>query len=350
MYNGVPVLDVHGHVHGPAEMDAHLPRMMALNVPTPRQLLPGKTPPPGLTVDDFREAGAHQVHYMDQLQIDVQLLSPRPYMMMGFMEPHLLPDWIGHENDTVQMQIQAYPDRFVGAMALPQISDAPDLSHCLPELERCVKEYGFIGVFVSPDPAGRQSTPGMHEPYWYPLYEKCQELNLPILVHGTNNLDPRHRIIPLGYFIEQFWASQFLAHSDVFDRYPELKVVICHSGAAVHRLLPEDFHLPQRDTRNNLFYESAAYELNFLTTAIKQHGVSQTLFGTEAPGAGRQINKETGRAGDDLVPAIASFEFLSEDDKIDIFNRNVARLFPKLAELGAKRPGAKAAPPRGATS
>lgn len=346
MYNGVPVLDVHGHVHGPEAIDAAVPRVFALNVPHPRPLLPGATPPAGMTVDDFKRAGEHQAAYMEKLNIDVQLLSPRPYMMMGFMEPHILPSWIGHENDTVAMQIKAYPDLYVGACALPQISEAPDLSNCIPELERCVKEYGFIGAFVSPDPGGRDKTPAMNEPYWFPLYEKACELNIPLLVHSTSKQDPRHNIIPLGYFFEQFWASQFLAHGDTFDRYPGLKVIICHSGAAVHRLIKEDFHLPQRDTSNNLFYESAAYELNFLATAIKQHGVSQTLFGTEAPGAGRQINPETGRAGDDLVPAIASFDWLSEDDKIDIFYRNVKRLFPKLAELGDKTSGAKPVPDR----
>jgi hypothetical protein len=32
-----------------------------------------------------------------------------------------------------------------------------------------VGEYGFVAAYVSPDPAGRRSTPGMHEAYWYPL-------------------------------------------------------------------------------------------------------------------------------------------------------------------------------------
>jgi 4-oxalmesaconate hydratase len=70
------------------------------------------------------------------------------------------------------------------------ISDAVDLSNCLPELERCVTEYGFVAVYVSPDPAGRNTTPAMHEPYWNPIYEKCQAMGLPIIVSRHEQSGP----------------------------------------------------------------------------------------------------------------------------------------------------------------
>jgi hypothetical protein len=100
----------------------------------------------------------------------------------------------------------------------------------LDEIDRCVKEWGFIAVYVSPDPTGKRETPGMHELYWYPLYEKCQRDSLPIIVHGTNNQDPRIGVIPqnyqTGFLIEQYLCTQLMGHSDVFDKFPELKVVV----------------------------------------------------------------------------------------------------------------------------
>src|SRR5262249_38319270 len=84
---------------------------------------------------------------------------------------------------------------------------------------------------------------------------------------------------------------------------------------------------------NNLFYDTSAYDLNFLEAGLKQHGVSQSLFGTEAPGSGGAPRPDTGRPHDDLVPVIANFGFLSEEDKIAIFNQNPGRLFPRLAEV-----------------
>jgi hypothetical protein len=40
---------------------------------------------------------------------------------------------------------------------------------------------------------------------------------------------------------------------------------------------------------------------------------------------------ETGRTGDDLVPVIDAFSFLSEADKIQILNGNPKKVFPTLA-------------------
>ena len=46
------------------------------------------------------------------------------------------------------------------------------------------------------------------------------------------------------------------------------------------------------------------------------------------------MRPETGRRGDDLVPIIAGFRFLSEEDKVAIFNTNPLRLFPAFERVG----------------
>ena len=338
MYNGVKVLDVHGHVSAPDGGHRYLTAMLSHNTATPSPLSSGRGGGrAGMTDEDFDRTVGHHVAYIDERNIDVQIIGPRPVMMLGWMEEHLLPHWTRYVNDTIYKQCSMYPRRFLGAAQLPQISEAPDISHCLPELERCVKEYGFVAAYVSHDPAGRRTTPGMHEPYWFPLYEKCQAMALPLIVHGTNCLDKRFRLIPenyqLSFVIEQYLAGQFLSHGDVFERFPELKVVICHCGGALDRFIPTDRHLAQKDLGRNLFYDSCGYELNFLEAAIKQRGVDRMLFGSEAPGAGRTPRPETGRSEDDLVPVIASFGFLSEDDKKKIFNTNPAKVFPQLGKM-----------------
>ena len=200
-----------------------------------------------------------------------------------------------------------------------------------------VAQLGFAAAYLSPDPGGRRTTPGMHEPYWYPVYARAQELGIPLIVHGTNSLDPRFRVVPhnyqLGFYTEQYLAGQFLSHGDVFERFPELKVIICHCGGGLDRFIPTDHHIAQKDLSENLFYDTCAYDLNFLEAAIKQRGVPRLLFGTEAPGSGRAVRPETGRTGDDLVPVIGAFDFLTEDDKIKIFNENPARVVPALAKI-----------------
>ncbi|MGH3322422.1 MAG: amidohydrolase family protein [Streptosporangiaceae bacterium] len=340
MYDGVSVLDVHGHVSVPQSANSLLVFMMGSNTPADSPIgrpEGGRFTPPEA---DFRAAAQRHVDYMDERNIDVQVIGPRPFTTMGWMQDHLIPAWARYVNDMIHQQCAFFPDRFVGACQLPQVSEAPDLAHCLDELDRGVREYGFGAAYVSPDPAGRRSTPGMHEPYWYPLYERCQQLGVPIIVHGTNALDRRYRVVPhnyqLGFLTEQYLAGQFLSHGDVFERFPELKVMICHCGGALNRFIPTDPHLAQKDLSRNLFYDTCAYDLIFLEAAIKQRGVDQMCFGTEAPGSGRAVRPETGRTCDDLVPVIDSFGFLSGQDKLRIFHDNPATLVPALAKPGGQ--------------
>jgi hypothetical protein len=70
------------------------------------------------------------------------------------------------------------------------------------------------------------------------------------------------------------------------------------------------------------------------------------LFGTEAPGSGSTIRPETGTSADDLVPAIDAFEFLSEQDKLDLFDENPARLFPAMAKRQTPREAVDQSGPR----
>jgi predicted TIM-barrel fold metal-dependent hydrolase len=335
MYNGVKVLDVHGHVSSPEATSNYLMLMMAANTPFPSPI--GSARGAGLTPDDFVRASQRHVAYMDERNIDVQIIGPRPFRMMGFMEDHLIGNWSRFVNDCIKIQCDDFPDRFLGAAQLPQVSEAPDTKHCLGELERCIKDLGFVATYASPDPAGKRTTPGMWEAYWFPLYEKCQEWSVPIIVHGTNALDKRFRVVPhnyqLGFYTEQYLATQFLGHSDVFQRYPELKIIVCHCGGGLDRFSRTDPHLPQKDLSKNLYFDTCAYEPLFLEAAIKQRGVKRMLFGTEAPGSGRHVNPDTGLSGDNIVPVIAGFDFLSEEDRLYIFNEGPRSVFPQFAKL-----------------
>ena len=337
MYNGLKVLDVHSHVSHP--MGGMGQVFMFMNAMNATLASPIDTPAAGqFGLDDEAFAtsvGAH-LAYIDERQIDVQVLGPRPFLMQGFMADHLLPAWTRIVNDTIHKQCAMFPDRFVGAAMLPQNPHAEDASHLLGELDRCVNDFGFVGAYVSPDPAGTRNGPGLADRWWDPLYARCEQGGLPIVVHGTNCLDARIRHVPhnyqLGFVVEQYLATQILSHSDVFDRFPGLKVIICHCGGALDRFIPTDPHLAQKDLSNNLFFDTCAHDLNFLECAFKQRGVNRMVFGTEAPGSGRAPRPEgPGITGDDLVPVIGSFDFLTDADKADIFHHNPAKLFPALA-------------------
>ena len=129
---------------------------------------------------------------------------------------------------------------------LPQSRDK-DTRNCLAEFERCIKELGFVGAYLNPDPAGDKQTPGVHEEYWYPLYEKAIQLDVPLMVHPSISYDQRLEIIPANYqmnnYLEEFVAMQLYSHSKVFETFPKLKIVICHCGGGLNRFIPTDHHV-----------------------------------------------------------------------------------------------------------
>jgi predicted TIM-barrel fold metal-dependent hydrolase len=274
---------------------------------------------------------------MNDRSVDVQVVGPRPFLMSADMPRHTFQTWTRFVNDSIAKQCRMEPTRFVGACQLPQVPSAPDASHCLAELQRCVDEHDFVGVYVTPDPLGVHGGPGLAERWWDPLYQRCEESQLPIIIHGATNADQRLSHVPenyqMNFVAEQYWAGQSLSHSDVFQRFPGLRVIICHCGGALDRWIPTDPHLSQRDLSQNLFYDTCAHDVHFLEAAIKQRTVKRMVFGTEAPGSGSALRPETGRPADDLLPVLDAFEFLSEQDKLDLVHHNPARLFPAMAKV-----------------
>lgn len=323
MHNGQKVIDVHGHMTTPPHFRQFAANLVSQNSPQKFELAD----------EQLARAQERHLQVMNERNIDLQLLGPRPIAMWHWMRPFLQELWCRVTNDVIARICKLHPDRFVGMAQLPQNSTL-DTRNCIPELVRCVKELGFVGAYLNPDPAGDKQTPGMHEEYWYPLYEKAQELDIPLFVHPSVSYDRRIEVIPANYqmnnYIEEFIALQLLTHSNVFQTFPRLKVVICHCGGALNRFIPTDRHIAQKDLSKNLFFDACAYDVNFLTAAIKQRGVDQMLFGTEAPGSGGAVRPDTGRPSDDLVPVIDSLGFLTAEDKLKIFHKNPLKVFTRV--------------------
>ena len=80
--------------------------------------------------------------------------------------------WTRACNDLIKRVVDLYPENFVGVCQLPQSPGVP-ISHSIAELERCVKELGFVGCNLNPDPSGGHWTaPPLTDRHWYPFYEK----------------------------------------------------------------------------------------------------------------------------------------------------------------------------------
>ncbi|WP_156994362.1 amidohydrolase family protein [Pseudonocardia acaciae] len=361
MYHGVAVIDTHGHMSTPPQFRAYAYNLIALRSPAAMRL----------SIPDEQMDGALRRHLriMDERAIDLQLVSPRPVAMMHWERPFLVQAWTETTNDVIASQCRAHPTRLAGVAQLPQSSEC-DTANCVAELQRRVAE-GFVGALVNPDPGADRRTPAMSEPYWFPLYEAAQDLGATLVVHPSISRDPRLEAVSHGYqqhnMAEETLATMHLEQGEVFERYPGLRVLVCHCGGAPRRLLQAGQRLrvgasevvvrssaereggqvgmpvtevarTRRDLRANLFFDTCAYDPDFLATAIRQRGVAQMVFGTEAPGAGTGVlNPVTGRPSDDLVPVIDAMDFLSAEDRTQILHHNPRAAFPLLPEPQARK-------------
>jgi predicted TIM-barrel fold metal-dependent hydrolase len=341
MFKGKPVVDVHGHVSTPVHF-----RAFAMNLIIGA---PGARDGQLSMSDDLMEtAQKPHVERLDEYNIDVQFISPRPVAMMLYERPHIVRKWSATTNDVIHQACRLYPERFRGIAQLPQQS-SEDTSNCLEELERCVKELGFVGATISPDPGGERQTPGMDQEYWFPLYDKAQSLGAALTVHGTVSKDGRSDS-QFTSLVEQTLATEILSRGDVFRQFPRLKIIVCHCGGAPSRFLPASRTSGQegggqigtsiaRETpaedialSDNLFFDTCAYDKWYLTVHLKQKGAHQFLFGTEAPGSGTAtLNVETGRPSDDVLPVIDGLDFLTDEQKISICCDRVNDAFPLFA-------------------
>ena len=102
MYNGEKVYCVHGHVTAPDAYRAGATGLLASNTPSAQSVLmqPNDRRPGPLQDENFKQTVLKgHVEYMDARNIDVQIIGPRPFMMMGWMPMDLLKAWTRLTND-----------------------------------------------------------------------------------------------------------------------------------------------------------------------------------------------------------------------------------------------------------
>lgn len=330
------IIDCHGHVSAPAELWAYKALLLAHR---------GSHGRGGVRVtDEELIAAAHHkeawpaghLELLEQHGTALQLISPRPFQMMHSEKPARIVHWFTEEvNTLIARQCALLPERFVPIAGLPQAAGEP-VEAVFPELERCVKN-GFKGCLLNPDPYENSGIepPGLGERYWYPLYEKLCELDIPAHIHSTGSRSERSPYT-LHFINEESIAVYNLVNSRVLDDFPTLKILVSHGGGAIPYQLGRFEAQSLRSGRRfserlrKLHFDTVLYTPQALRLLLETVGPEQCLFGTECPGVGAVIDPATGHTMDHTAPLIERFDFLTDAQRKRVFEDNARRLF-KLA-------------------
>lgn len=285
-----------------------------------------------LRIDEaaHRAAADGHVRLLDEVGTDVQLISPRPFVLKHSAQPaDIVRWWVAHNNDAVGCEVKAHPDRFRGIAALPQVAGEP-IEESFAELDRCV-EMGFVGVLLNPDPSeGAGTSPVLGDPYWHPLWERLVELNLPALIHsagcyGRENYSEH-------FISEESLAVGSLLEWNVLETFPGLNIVIPHGGGSIpyqlgrwmaHDMADGEPHgRPYLERLRGLWFDTCLYTKSAMELLLEVVGTERVLFGTEHPGSGGSLAN--------LKPVIESIESLSENQRRDVFEGNARRIYTRI--------------------
>ena len=124
----------------------------------------------------------------------------------------------GVSNDEIAAIVRRYPKQFIGFAGV----DPWQGKKAVWEVERAVKELGLRGVKFQP--AMQEFYP--NERRFYPIYEKCAELGVPVIIHvGTTGFGAG---LPGGGGIHLKYTRPIPYVDDVAADFPELTIIMAH--------------------------------------------------------------------------------------------------------------------------
>lgn len=230
-------------------------------------------------------------------------------------------------NDSMAEAQRTHPDRIRWFTSLPWQHP----QRAVEELRRTA-DLGAAGVMVIANIAGRSLT----EPAFEPIWAEIDRRAMPVLVHpgeppGADLMDMGRYDLSwsVGFIFDTTLAVTRMIFDGFLDRYPNLKLIVAHGGAALPYLVGrfekgDEVELRQRrrmtasptEYLRRLWYDCITYDPGALRYLISVVGPDRVLFGTDWP---HQVH--------DVYGSLANTGALPSDQRDAIRGANAIRLF-----------------------
>jgi len=328
------IIDIHGHyTTAPKGLDVYRKAQIdSLDNPTKGTI--------NVTDDEVRESiEKGQLLQQKSRGTDIALFSPRAGGMGHHIgDARVSQYWSETTNDLVHRVCTMFPDNFIGVCQLPQ-SPRVSPANCRDELERCVTQLGCVGCNLNPDPSGGYWVdPPMTDRYWYPIYEKMVELDVPAMIHVSASCNPNFHGTGAHYLNGDLSVfMQCIVDPQLFKDFPTLRFVLPHGGGAVpyhwgrYRGIALEMGRPELTDflMDNIWFDTCVYHQPGMETLLRSVPIDNVLFASEMIGAVRGKDPKTDRYFDDTLQYIDKLDFLSESDRKKLFEDNARRVYPR---------------------
>jgi uncharacterized protein len=257
---------------------------------------------PGPIGAKLADLGDQRIADMDDAGVDVQVLS----LTAPGLEPLPPADAVAlarDANDRVAAAIAEHPDRIDGFVNVP----TPDPAGAAAELRRGIEELHLPAAIIN----GRVGDRNVDHPDFDELWATAAQLRVPVYIHpaeppaavkaayysglGNPQADWFFSAGAIGWHYETGMQLLRLIYGRVFDRHPELQVIVGHWGevvlfwaeriAGLDRLMEPALDRPLLEyLRGNVHYTpSGMYSSRYLAWAIDLVGVDRLMFSTDYP-------------------------------------------------------------------
>jgi aminocarboxymuconate-semialdehyde decarboxylase len=238
-----------------------------------------------------------QLREMDEAGVDLSVLS----CLLGWSAPLEECRFI---NDDLYGLQEKYPRRFVGLAQAPVLEGKA----ALDELRRAISDLGLRGVTITSQVNGLS----LDSPKLYDFYETISALDVPVFVHpalvptGYEHLQDYDLPRVLGREVDLTVATTRLIAGGIFDRFPNLKVVIAHFGGGIaavkERLVGKGYRFgtlkkPFGAYFDMIYFDMAGFEggMTALNCALQGIRPERLLFATDYPQDFTGVNTDTGK-------------------------------------------------------
>ena len=274
---------------------------------------------------------------MDAAGIELSLLSLTAPGIQAETDPQQAVARAQMTNDTLAKIVGEHPGRFRGLASLPM--QAPEAA--VAELQRCTVDLRFPAVMLN-----GFTNIGDAETGWYydhqrflPFWERAEALGVPVYLHPRDPLLGNQGIYEghpelygavWTFTVETATHALRLMTSGLFDRHPDLNVILGHLGETLpfniwridHRISYmgdlRKFSQPLTHYLQHNFYvtTSGNFRTQALAATLSELGADRVLFATDYP-------------YESMREAAAWFgtASISEADRLKIGRTNAQQLF-----------------------
>ncbi|MFC1492125.1 amidohydrolase family protein [Nitrospinota bacterium] len=269
-----------------------------------------------------------RLDHMENTGVDKQILSAITAMTFYTLDAGLNREIAASLNDGLADIANRMPGKFHCMAGVP-LQDPPAAA---AELERAVG-LGHVGVKIGSNVAGTNlDDPGL-DVFW----DKAVSLDVPIFIHPGDIIGAKDRM--KDYHLNNLLANPLdttiavacLIFGGVFDRFPDLKIILAHLGGFTPwiRGRLQQGHIERDEPKargskapenyiGNFYFDTVIHNADCLEFAVKTLGAEKILYGTDCPWNIGNL----GPAKD--IPGLSR---LSKEDQEKILVGNAKRLY-----------------------